>query len=105
MKELSTNKIIKLLKNCNSVSEALEELDKNRIDLTYLTEYSAMKDFIKDLIDDDNLEYASYLLNKISDYTDYYLYDYSMGTMDEPEPVEDIDTIIEQIEKGYYTQY
>jgi hypothetical protein len=66
-----------------------------------LTTEEVLIQFAKDKIDDDNLYIAMHVLSAIYNsegaYNDYYLYDYSMGTLETPTPVtckEDFDNYL-----------
>ena len=65
--------------NNKSFEELIEQLKEERDDFY---SYEDMKDFAKYQIDNDNLYFALYILNGINDNpTDWYLYDYTMGTL------------------------
>ncbi len=58
--------------------------------------------FVKEKIDDDNLMMACHILNSIynsaESYNGYYIYDYSMGTLQTPRPItckEDLEDLID----------
>lgn len=66
-----------------------------------LTTEDVLIQFAKDKIDDDNIYIAMHILSAIYNsegaYNDYYLYDYSMGTLETPTPVtckEDFDNYL-----------
>lgn len=71
-----------------SLDEALEYAYENVADLT--TE-EVLLEFAKSKIDDENIYMAYHILKSIYEsgeaYNDYYLYDYSMGTLETPTPV------------------
>lgn len=65
--------------NNKSFEELIEQLKEERDDFH---SYEDMKDFAKYQIDNDNLYFALYILNGINDSpADWYLYDYTMGTL------------------------
>ena len=65
--------------NNKSFEELTEQLKEERDDFH---SYEDMKDFAKYQIDNDNLYFALYILNGINDSpADWYLYDYTMGTL------------------------
>jgi len=65
--------------NNKSFEELIEQLKEERDDFH---SYEDMKDFAKYQIDNDNLHFALYILNGINDSpADWYLYDYTMGTL------------------------
>jgi hypothetical protein len=66
-----------------------------------VTTEDTLKDFAKSKIDDDNFFMALHILNAIYEseesYNGYYLYDYSMGTLETPRPItcrEDLEDLI-----------
>jgi len=70
-------------------NEAIEILSE---ETNEITSYDILKDFIKLQIEEDNIFLAYHLLKAIwEDETpfnsDYYSYDYSMGTLDTPTPI------------------
>ena len=71
-----------------TLDEVIEWAWENLDDVT--TE-EALLEFAKKKIDDDNLYMAIHILNAIYDseesYNGYYLYDYSMGTLETPTPI------------------
>lgn len=64
-----------------------------------VTTYENLKEFAKNKVDDDDLLTATHILQAIhEDTAEYYMYDYSMGTMETPSSVtskEDIEHLIE----------
>lgn len=53
-----------------------------------ITSYEVLKDFAKEKIEEDNLLIAIHILKAIQyNYTEYYAYDYTMGTLDTPKPL------------------
>jgi hypothetical protein len=81
-----------------SFEEVLEWANENINDLT--TE-DVLINFAKSKIDDDNLSVAIHVLGAIHNNpfdTEYYLYDYCMGTLEIPTPVtekEDLEDYID----------
>ena len=80
-----------------SFEELIEQLKEEWDDFH---SYEDMKDFAKYQIDNDNLFFALYLLNGIDDSpADWYLYDFTMGTMETPKAItckEDLENVIEE---------
>lgn len=78
--------------------EVIEWANEN---LTDLTTEDILIDFAKTKIDDDNIYMAIHILGAIHNNpydTEYYLYDYCMGTLDTPTPVtckEDFEHLID----------
>ena len=74
--------------NAMSLDELLEWAYENLDDLT--TE-DMLLEFAKQKIDDDNIYMSIHVLKAIWEsseaYDGYYLYDYSMGTLETPTPV------------------
>ena len=68
---------------------AIIELSEQRDDIST---YEDLKEFIKAKIDDDNLIVAAHLTNALNTcaYAEYYRYDYCMGTLETPSPLNDI---------------
>lgn len=63
-----------------SFEELMNQLNEERDDIHT---YDDMKDFAKYQIDNDNLYFALHILNGIDNNpAEWYLYDYTMGTMD-----------------------
>lgn len=63
--------------------------------------YEDMKDLIKSELDNDNLFMVKHLAEAIEDQADYYIYDRSMGTLEDPTPIksnEDLIDIAEEME-------
>ena len=52
-----------------------------------ITTYEALKDFAKYNIDRDNFFLAEHILHALQEASDYYDYDYCMGTLDTPAPL------------------
>lgn len=69
----------------NKSFEELIELAKEYSDVT---DYETLKEFAKDKIDSNTLYLAIHVLDAINkEYSDYYIYDYSMGTLETPSAV------------------
>lgn len=82
-----------------TLDELIEWAYENLDDLT--TEDSLLE-FAKVKIDDDNIFMALHILKAVYEseesYNGYYLYDYSMGTLDTPTPItckEDLEHLID----------
>lgn len=65
-----------------------------------LHSYEDLKGYVKEQIDSDNLYLAIHVLEALSEYAaDFFYYDTTMGTLEEPEPIctiEDLDSITER---------
>lgn len=78
-------------------SEVMQQLNEENDTVTTI---DTLKDFIKESIDNDNYYIALPLLQAIADDTHdtyYWDYDYSMGTLDTPTPInskEDVEHLI-----------
>lgn len=60
----------------------------------YITTYGDLKEFAKEQIDSDNLFLAIHILEAINNtYAQYYNYDYSMGAMETPTPLETLEDL------------
>lgn len=83
--------------NEKSFDELMDFLDGERDDIHT---YEDMKDFAKYQIDEENLYFAIHVLEGIQkDPAEWYLYDYTMGTMDEIRGItckEDVEDLIEE---------
>ena len=83
-----------------SFDEVMEQLNEYRDDITTI---DRLKEFIKYKVDNEDFNVASHLCNAIwndpnPDNSDWYIYDYSMGTLDKPVCVskkEDVEYLIE----------
>ena len=83
-----------------SFDEVMEQLNEERDDITTI---DRLKEFIKYKVDNEDFNVASHLCNAIwndpnPDNSDWYIYDYSMGTLDKPVCVskkEDVEYLIE----------
>lgn len=83
-----------------SFEEVMEQLNEERDDITTI---DILKEFIKEKIDSDDFNVASHLCNAIwndpNPYdSDWYEYDYCMGTLDTPVCLackEDVEHLIE----------
>jgi hypothetical protein len=73
-----------------TMDELLEWANEN---LTDLTTEDLLLEFAKQKIDDQNIYMALHILNAVYEceeaYNGYYLYDYSMGTLETPTPITD----------------
>lgn len=84
-----------------SFEEVMEQLNEEHDTITTL---DMLKEFIKEKIDDDDFNIASYLCNAIWNdpnptMSQWYDYDYCMGTMDTPVCLsckEDVEHLIEE---------
>lgn len=83
--------------NSLDFKEVIQKLDK---ECDQITTIDCLKDFIKENIDNDNYYLALHVLeaitNDISD-SEYWDYDYSLGTLDTPTPInskEDVEHLI-----------
>lgn len=65
-------------------NDAAEELSAQN---DYITTFEALKDFAKYNIDRDCFFLAEHILHALRDESDYYDYDYSMGTLETPTPL------------------
>ncbi len=83
-------------------SKSFEEVVSQMVEDGDVTTYDDLKDFAKSKIDDDDLMTAIHVLEAIQgDTAEYYLYDYSMGTLETPSSIkekEDIEHLIEDEE-------
>ena len=80
-----------------SFEELIEQLKEERDDFH---SYEDMKDFAKYQIDNDNLYFALYILNGINDNpAEWYLYDFTMGTMETPKAITCKEDLIDLIEE------
>ncbi len=83
-----------------SFEEVMEQLNEECDEVTTL---DVLKGFIKEKIDEDNFNIASHLCNVIwndpnPSMSEWYLYDYNMGTFDSPVCVsykEDVEHLID----------
>lgn len=64
-----------------------------------ITTYEALKDFAKYNIDRDNFFLAEHILHALQDASDYYDYDYCMGTLDTPAPLRDVSDLKDYCEQ------
>ena len=74
----------------------LEECCEQLMEEDYgdITSLETLKSFAKDLIDSDDYNVASHICEALWDNTtDYYIYDYCMGTLDTPTPITSKDDI------------
>ena len=87
----------------------LEEIiEKYYYEHDSFTTYESLKDFAKEQIENDNLGFAIHILNGLDNRcTDYYLYDYGMGTLETLtaiEDKEDIEHLFDIEEDGYFEE-
>lgn len=74
---MTKNKINKL-----GFDDAVREMEEEGYSIT---SYDNLKDFAIDKINDDNLFVAIHILKAMNEeQSDYYCYDYSMGTLETP---------------------
>ena len=69
-----------------SFEEVMEQLNE---EYDHITTIDVLKEFIKEQVDNEDFNLASHLCNAIwndpnPDMSDWYDYDYSMGTMEKP---------------------
>ena len=58
--------------------------------VNYFTTYDTLKDFAIEQIEMENLTLAIHILEAINEYsTEYYIYDYSMGTLETPHALDE----------------
>lgn len=70
-----------------------------------ITSYETLKDFAKKQIDDDNFFLAQHICEALyDDQAEYYIYDYSMGTLETPTPITRKDDIADMVEDDLYYQ-
>lgn len=80
-----------------SFDEVMCKMMDEQYDITTL---DTLKDFAKENIDDGHYFLAAHIIEALKTYDDesWWLYDYSMGTLDTPEPIEnkqDVEHLIE----------
>lgn len=64
-----------------------------------ITSYETLKDFAKDQIDNDNFFLAQHICEALNDYqAEWYIYDYSMGTLETPTPIRDKEDIVDMVD-------
>lgn len=84
--------------NTLSFDEVMQQLNEEKDTITTI---DILKDFIKENIDNDNYYLALHVLNAIAEDTSdaqWWIYDYCMGTLETPTPIndkEDIEHLIE----------
>lgn len=76
-------------------TEAVEELSE---EVNEITSYDTLKDFVKLQLEEDNIFLAFHILKAMWEDTtpfdtDYYAYDYSMGTLDTPTPITQLEDL------------
>ena len=68
----------------------LEEVMEKLSDHDYITSYESLKDYAISLINDNNFFLAIHILEALNKCeVEYYQYDYCMGTLEEPTPIEE----------------
>ena len=68
----------------------LEEVMNELSDHDDITSFDSLKDYAINLIDDNNFFLAIHILDSLNKCeADYYIYDYCMGTLEEPTAIED----------------
>ena len=71
--------------------EAIEKLQEEN---NCITTYSILKEFAIDNINDNNLFIAIHILQALQENeADYYNYDYCMGTLETPTPIESLEDL------------
>ena len=67
------------------------------------TSYETLKDFAVSNINSDNLYLAIHVLEVLEEnrFAEYFVYDYSMGTLETPEPMHDMDDLLNYINSIY----
>lgn len=83
--------------NEKSFNDVMEQLNEEWDDIHT---YEDMIDFTKHLLDEGNIYFAIHILKTMEDnYAEWYLYDFTMGTMETPKAItckEDLEDIIEE---------
>lgn len=76
--------------------EAVNQIAEERDDLT---SYDTLKDFAKAKIDSDDIFVAIHILEALNKkQADYYNYDFCMGTLDTPTPIETLQDLADYCE-------
>lgn len=71
--------------------EAIEKLEEEN---NCITTYSMLKEFAIDNINNDNLFISIHILQALEENeAKYYSYDYSMGTLETPTPIESLEDL------------
>jgi len=74
-----------------SLEELCVQLEDEGADITT---YDTLKDFAKRNIDEDNFFLTQHICEALNEkQAEFYIYDYSMGTMETPTPIESKDDI------------
>lgn len=78
-----------------SFEDAIEQLNEERNDIT---SYEVLKEFIKEKLEEDNINLVLHLVKAIWEDTsvgdsDYYQYDYTMGTYDTPKALNTLEDL------------
>lgn len=76
-----------------SLEELCEKLSNKEIG--NITERDTLKMFAIECIENDDVNVASHICEALYNYADYYTYDYSMGTLETPEPIDSKEDIEE----------
>lgn len=69
--------------------------------IDYVTTEETLKQFVVESVENDKFNMALHILNAIWDNqytTEYYRYDYSMGTLETPTPIIELDDIEDLID-------
>lgn len=83
--------------------EQLFDVAQN-LDSSFWT-YEDLKDFVVDLIENDNILVATHILNALNDeLAEYYNYDASMGALENVTPITSKEYFIDLL-KNYYDEY
>lgn len=80
--------------------DLIELIIKNDLNSNELVSEDVMKDYIIEAVNDDYYTLASHLIEAMTG-AQYYFYDRSMGTLEDPTPLEDEDDIISYLEDYY----
>ena len=76
--------------NTLTFDEAIEKLEEEN---DCITTYNILKEFAIDNINNDNLFIAIHILQAIQDESEYYNYDYNMGTLETPTPITSLEDL------------
>lgn len=80
-------------------NKSFEKLIELARDYSDVTDYETLKEFAKDKIDDDHFFLVEHVIKALKEeQADYYIYDYSMGTLETPTAVnnkEDIEHLFD----------
>ena len=64
-------------------------------DVGFITSRDDLKMSAIECIENDDVNLASHICEALCDYADYYAYDYSMGTLETPKPIDSKEDIEE----------